>query len=158
MSQKTKEDDVSKSKKLDSGCEIADLQVVIGVRDKEGILAVCELNKLFDHMDDIPIKRYYYIVNNSQRPSIRGGHYHPTGKVEFMTCLQGQIWVKLKWRDENGVLLSSKLWLDGAGPRVLLVPELVWHEVVMSESAILLVAANCNYEPGESVEGDPPAR
>lgn len=146
---------MSQQKKLKIPCEIRDLQVVPGSDKKKGDLVISEPTKLFDSFD-FSINRYYYINNYTGKESVRGGHYHDDEKVELMTCIQGVLKINLISRCRDGHLIADTIVLDGRSPKVLLIPPYIWHEVILGDNSILLVASNCTYEPGESITSLPP--
>src|SRR3989338_9540019 len=125
-----------KSAILKSGCLLRSPQVIVGKGEKGGILVVNEFEKLFPEVFSTGerIKRDYYIYNNTLELSVRGGHYHPLGKFELMTCKLGSVEVCLRYRDKTGNLLEERLFLSGAFPSVLLIVPLVWHSVSIGRS------------------------
>ena len=94
--------------------------------------------------------RTYWIINDTQEWSMRGGHYHPEGgKREFVVALAGRIGFELHAEASCG-----DAWLDS--PEFgLLIPNGVWHSVRLSPGAILLSIVSTLYAPDESVTTKP---
>ena len=124
--------------------KIVDLQA-IRTAGKPGLMVVTELPKhaagLFETSP-----RTYFIVNDTDAWSARGGHRHPAGgKKELIVAVRGAVEFDLHSADACG-----REVLEDPG-RGLLIPNDVWHGVRLSPGAVLLSIASTLYAPEESL-------
>jgi len=117
---------------------------------KPGQLIVAEIENVTDGLFE-EARRVYWIVNNTQGWSERGGHYHPVGgKQEFMVCLFGRAIFTLEDADKREV------YFELSGPNwAVVIPSGVWHSVELSPGAILLSVASTNFESDEAITNKP---
>lgn len=107
-------------------------------------LVVAELGAVTRGLFDAA-RRVYWIVNNGDTTIRRGAHYHPEGgKQELMVAFHGQAKVELHSREECDTVLLDTPY------QALVIPSGVWHEVLLTPGAALVVVASTNFQPDES--------
>ena len=116
---------------------------------KEGKLIIAEVRKISADMF-LSAPRVYWIVNDTGKEIERGGHYHPEGgKKEIMVCLTGKANVEL-----HSKTFCTHVTLDS--PKLgLLIPNMLWHKVLMFPGAILLCIASTEYHNEECLTALP---
>jgi dTDP-4-dehydrorhamnose 3,5-epimerase-like enzyme len=110
---------------------------------KEGKLILAEVRKVSSGLF-LSAPRVYWIVNDTEKEIERGGHYHPKGgKKEIMICLSGKANIEL-----HAQAFCTHVTLDS--PKLgLLIPNMLWHKVLMFPGAILLCIASTEYNQEE---------
>ena len=116
---------------------------------KPGLMVVAELPRHVAGLFEAS-PRTYFIVNDSDGWSARGGHRHPAGgKKELIVAVRGIIEFDLHAQDACG---HETLDDPSQG---LLIPNGVWHGVRMSPGAVLLSIASTLYAPDEALLDKP---
>jgi hypothetical protein len=114
-------------------------------RVKPGLLAMSQPEDITGGLFS-EAKRVYWIINDTDTPTLRGNHYHPKGgKIEYLVALHGTIEVGLHSSEECGTVI-----LDNP-TKALIIPSGVWHSVTISVGGIMLAVASTKQAPGESL-------
>lgn len=111
---------------------------------KPGALFVTEACKITGGLFSAA-PRVYWIINDSDSDSIRGGHGHPEGgKLEYLVCLHGHVEAELHSDEECETLI-----LEGS-TTALVIPTGIWHRFRLSPGAILLSVASTEFSSDEA--------
>ncbi len=98
----------------------------------------------FDQLPFMP--RRLFTVSGMPADTRRGGHAHRAGQ-QFLVCLQGQVDLCLRVKDEE-----QQIPLRPEGPGLLIGPMVWCAQTYRSQDTVLLVVSSEPYDPDSYVE------
>lgn len=114
-------------------------------RVKPGLLVMSQPEDITDGLFS-EAKRVYWIINDTEAPTLRGNHYHPKGgKVEYLISMKGAIEIELHSAEECGKVVLDK------PTQALLIRPGTWHSLNIPVGGILLAVASTKHLEGESL-------